>query len=584
MDPSSEVDGGIKDFEEGDSLDLMRHESPRKSISAALQKRIDPAMHTFSPEDPRIKRDVLALIVQYLQDEGFHSAAMVLEDESSAKVSNQIKMKQRFKRIQQAVIAGDWNEVERLFTKPYAKKYLNLHYAIYRQQYLELVDRQEYQKALTFLTRHLKPLEAYTSKGHAKEFQDLCYLLSCKAVQDAPAFKDWEGITVSREKLAERFENLPQMENFFEGDNESSMQISPHRLTTLLQQAVAYQIEFSHYHPRLRSKVCSLIEDYQSFVVPNVVKSIFQGHTSNVKSIDFLGSAGQYLASGSSDRTIRIWDIGSAVCLQTLQGHNSRVWDVKASLSGRLLASASGDSTLRLWGCFQDYFSDSSKPEFQALCSLHGTEGDVYCSDFNPTETHVAFGGYDKEVHVYDIETQKPVLTISGHDSSIASVIFNPLSNLLVTGSKDCSIRFWDVSSGVCVKSLQSHLGEVTSVEFNHTGSLLLSGSKDNTNRLWDIRTSRCIQRYKGHQNTFKNFIRCSFGPGESVVVGGSEDGLVHVWDLEKGDLLNRLEGHKNLVYSAKWNSDAGILATCSEDHSLRTWTYDPSFVSEGQS
>ena len=65
----------------------------------------------------------------------------------------------------------------------------------------------------------------------------------------------------------------------------------------------------------------------------------------------------------------------------------------------------------------------------------------------------------------------------------------------------------------------------------------------------------RPLCRYKGHQNTSKNFIRVSFGPGENVVLSGSEDGYVYIWDTESGDLVQRLEGNAGVVYSAVWNS-----------------------------
>ena len=53
-------------------------------------------------------------------------------------------------------------------------------YAAYREQFLELIEAQEYQKAFTHLTKRLKPLEA--SAASLGEFKDLCYLLTCRSV------------------------------------------------------------------------------------------------------------------------------------------------------------------------------------------------------------------------------------------------------------------------------------------------------------------------------------------------------------------------------------------------------------------
>ncbi|PJF35147.1 MAG: protein kinase, partial [Candidatus Thermofonsia Clade 1 bacterium] len=59
---------------------------------------------------------------------------------------------------------------------------------------------------------------------------------------------------------------------------------------------------------------------------------------------------GRYLASGSDDRTVRIWDAASGQLLQTLKGHTYLVWSVSWSPDGRYLASGSADGTIRLWG------------------------------------------------------------------------------------------------------------------------------------------------------------------------------------------------------------------------------------------
>lgn len=69
------------------------------------------------------------------------------------------------------------------------------------QQYLELIERQEYQIALAFLKRYLKPMEG-TAASTPNEFLNLCYLLTCKSVGDADHFRSWDGV-LGREKLAD---------------------------------------------------------------------------------------------------------------------------------------------------------------------------------------------------------------------------------------------------------------------------------------------------------------------------------------------------------------------------------------------
>jgi len=64
---------------------------------------------------------------------------------------------------------------------------------------------------------------------------------------------------------------------------------------------------------------------------------------------DRLSPQGTTLASGSTDRTIKLWDASSGECLKTLQDPDSRLWSVAFSPNGYLLASGSTDRTVKLW-------------------------------------------------------------------------------------------------------------------------------------------------------------------------------------------------------------------------------------------
>lgn len=559
-----------------DRVDLT--ERARAAIHAGPPRRTignDDAI--FDHDDPKIKEDVVRMIVQYLQDEGYTASIMTIQDEASVRFTENLRNRSHFKRIKAAILDGEWVETEKLVQKTPLKDHKHFLYTVYKQQYLELIEQLEYQKAFALLTKRLKPLEQIGSLNN--EFKDLCYLLTCKSIQDAPFFKSWEGVANSREKLVEQFSSMLEIEN-----NDIAVarhEVQPQRLLHLLKQAVRYQIEFSRYHPKVVPSVPTLLEDYSCFVLPNAHKSTFCGHRSNVKCVEFVGEEGTHIVSGSSDNTLQVWDVEDGRRVRVLGdgelgsggGHTSRIWDVTSSSSGDFIASASGDSTVKFWN-----LRGSNKSPCSA--TLTGHEGDVYSVKYHQSNNYVVTGGYDKTVKLWDARTGALLRTFSGHKSSVSRVIFNPLGNLVISGSKDSTIKFWDLVSGVCVKTYSSHLGEVTSVEMNKAGGLLLSGSKDNSNRLWDVRLARPIRRFKGHQNTSKNFVRASFGPDESLVVGGSEDGLVYIWDAATGEILQRLGSHSpdchtDIAYRAVWNAHQSLLVSCSHDCTVKTWWYD---------
>ncbi|KAJ2741110.1 hypothetical protein GGI20_005410 [Coemansia sp. BCRC 34301] len=527
----------------------------------------------FDENNPRIRRDIIRIIAQYLDSQGFTSTKVTLYDEANVKQQRENNYISDVVRLRAAVLDGEWGEVDRICTSAYLKDKKHILYNVYKQQYLELIDDNEAQKAFTTLNKHLKPLEAQQSVQG--EFRDLCYLLTTKSIQDssAPAFRDWDGIASARERLAEYLQSILEFEIVGRESEQQQLQhLRPGRLVTLLRQAVAHQIESCRYRAAdSMPAVPSLLADYAPVVVPNSEQRAFAGHLGNVKCTAYIGEYAQKVASGSSDNCVRVWDAQSAECLATLRGHTSRVWDICVDRAGATLYSASGDGTVKVWD-----IRDLHKP--QCLHTIAGSEdggGDIYSVSLNPLESHAIIAGYDRRIRLYDLVTGRIVQTFHGHELSVAQAVANPLGNLVISGSKDQTIRFWDTMSGSCVKSLRSHLGEVTSVATSDSGMLLLSSSKDNSNRLWDLRSLKRLHRYKGHQNTSKNFIRSGF-VGDSLIVGGSEDGMVYLWDLESTNIVQRLAGHQGIVYDAKWNSKQGILCSASDDWTLKTWWYNP--------
>ena len=568
------------------SSSSSHHSNSDGGVAVSRKRRVNPKA-TFDASSPQIKQDILKMIALYLSNEGYHASALTVQDEISLKTHMQKKHQAQLRRIHKAIVEGDYDAVRKLATKQLLKKSLRpVLYAVFRQEYLELIERQEYQRAFIFLTKRLKPLENVSRlQGNPREFSDLCYLLTCRSVRDVPAFAWFEGVKSSREALGETFQSMVGLALDGGGNVD---QVAPlardpdaDRLVGMLQQAVAYQVEFSPSHAQLPSRVDTLLRDFQHTVVPNAQACTYEGHSRNVKCVTFCGRDGDLLASGSSDNAVMLWssDAGNNTGrpIAKLTGHTARVWDVSSDPSGRWLASAS--ETVRLWDIENIRSEEFDSMEHSSSVRLRcGHDGDVYSATFHPGGQHLVTAGYDKTARLVDVRAGKVIKAFHGHGASVAHAAFNPVGNLIVTASKDSTVKFWDVLSGVCVRTFSQLLAEVTSVQIAPDGQKLLAALKDNSNRIWDLRsTSRNeLLRFKGHQNTSKNFIRARFGLNGSLVLSGSEDGRVHVWDARSGNLLERLRGHIGSVYRAEWNAHLGLVASCSDDGTVKTWSHKP--------
>jgi WD40 repeat protein len=249
-------------------------------------------------------------------------------------------------------------------------------------------------------------------------------------------------------------------------------------------------------------------------------------HSSYVFSIAW-SPDGQTLASGSADKTIRLWNFQSSQSIQTLKGHTDSVWSVAWSPDGQTLASGSADHTIRLW----DFQSS------QSIQTLKGHSGPVWSVVWSPNGQTLATGSADKTIHLWNFQSSQSILTLTRHVSHIWSVAWSPDGQTLATGSTDKTIRLWNLFTGLCTEMLEQHTEAIKWVSFSPDGRLLGSKSEDGTVRLWRTDTWECVStlyEYCERPTTL------AFHPTLPILATfGGEEKNIRIWDLDIDTILN---------------------------------------------
>jgi hypothetical protein len=216
-------------------------------------------------------------------------------------------------------------------------------------------------------------------------------------------------------------------------------------------------------------------------------EAVFRGHDDWVWSVAFSPGADR-IASGSADKTVRVWHAATGAELAGLYGHEGYVYSVAFSPNGDRIASGSMDQTVRVWDAVSGV----------ELAVLHGHEGSVHSVAFSPSGDRIASGSEDHTVRVWDFASGVELAVLRGHEGAVWSVAFSPSGDRIASGAIDQTVRVWDAVSGAKLAVLCGHERAVYDVAFSPSGDRIVSGSRDKTVRVWEARSGQCLELIQG--------------------------------------------------------------------------------------
>lgn len=282
------------------------------------------------------------------------------------------------------------------------------------------------------------------------------------------------------------------------------------------------------------------------------------GHKDWVQSVAF-SPDGRWLASGSNDTTINVWDAETGALRATLRGHGYAVNATAISADDKWLASAGIDGTVRLW----DLATGAQRG------ALRGYGYAFYALAFSPDAKVLAAAGKDRAVFLWDVESGKQLHALEGHDGDVYAVAFSPEGKTVASAGADRKVIIWDVKTGLQISSLIGHPEQVLCLAYSRDGRLLASGDAGNSIRLWAVPGGTLLHTFSSLDHAV---LSITFSPDGRWLAAGSADDTIRIVDADTGAILQTLRGHNDYVQSVALSPDGSTLASGSRDNSVKLW------------
>jgi WD40 repeat protein len=276
----------------------------------------------------------------------------------------------------------------------------------------------------------------------------------------------------------------------------------------------------------------------------------------------------------------------AADAVAVLKGHQDTVDAVAVSPDGRLIATGSFDKTIKLWDA-------ETWKEVRTYGGPQGHQGQVLAVAFSPKGDQLASGGADNTAKVWDVPGGFPARAFAATGAALGAPAGLDAVGAFLPAADQFARRARFASPNP-VKNFP-HPNLVDAVAFDETGTQLATGCHDGNLRIWDVAKGQAVKTIPAHVQTMPQNVQhpiycVAWAPGGKQILTASYDKTIKLWEAASGNLVKEFKaapdpkpgdkadppkepvGHRDQVYSAAFSTDGKFVASGGYDRTVKLW------------
>ncbi len=282
---------------------------------------------------------------------------------------------------------------------------------------------------------------------------------------------------------------------------------------------------------------------------------------------------GKLLVATGPNGTCRVWDL-AADPTTVMTSTVSPVRDIAIRAVGDecVMASVQNDGEIRV-----RVRNNSAGAWRETLRCNAGGRGQTLVLTGDARQMIV--GRVDGHLIVLDVSDGRMIQDVAAHKDAVNVVRLTPDGARLISGSSDNSIKIWNrAGDSWKLETAMQCDGNVISAAVQPGGHLLATTARPSCVQFWELPSGRPM----GKMEMVGVPWRLAFSPDGKRLAAGFWDRSVRVWELlpqrshaaaaQEARLVSMLSGHSQLVLNEAFDASGELLASVSNDGSLRIW------------